>query len=130
MNSVLVVDDDPLVRALIVEALRGEGLLVLQAGDGAEAVELCRRHRRGISLVLLDLLMPCMGGAEALVSMKAIDPELRVILMSGCAPGPVGELLDEPSVVDFIAKPFSLRQLVERVQLGLVLAASVRGGAA
>lgn len=119
MNSVLVVDDDPLVRALIVEALRGEGLLVLQAGDGAEAVELCRRHRRGISLVLLDLLMPCMGGAEALACLKGIDPELRIIIMSGCAPAPVDSLLDEPSVVDFIPKPFSIAQLVERVRLGL-----------
>ena len=82
-GTVLVVDDEAQVRSLMELLLKRMGLRVLNAGDGQEAVELCRQHADQISFVLMDLTMPKMDGCEALAEIRKIRQDIKVVLTSG-----------------------------------------------
>jgi DNA-binding NtrC family response regulator len=80
---VLVVDDDPSVLTSLVRALRLRGFAVLTATTGTQAVQLYRRYRRAISVVLVDVQMPDLDGPQTLAALRQIDPDLRCCFMSG-----------------------------------------------
>lgn len=82
-QTILVVDDEPLVRTLVTDALRRFGYSVLTACDGREALEVYARDRERISAVLLDLTMPVMGGEETFEELLKLNPDLKIILTSG-----------------------------------------------
>ncbi len=109
---VLVVDDEPGIRDLARHALERAGFRTLAASEGQQAVELFRRQPEEIRLVLLDLTMPRMGGEAALREMRALRPDLPVILWSG-----YGQREDpgDPSV-PFLRKPFRTAELMELVR--------------
>lgn len=101
-GTVLVVDDEETVRLFVDAALAREGYTVLEAGDGAEAVEVYRIRQEEIDLVLLDLGMPQMSGYEALAEMQVLDPDVRVAVITGLTP-------DEdrlPGIRGILTKPF------------------------
>lgn len=81
--TLLVVDDEPAILRMLVEALETPSCKVLTATRGDEAVELFRSHRDQIKLVLLDLQMHPWNGMEVLQDLRSIDPCVRVALMSG-----------------------------------------------
>ncbi len=110
---VLVVDDEAAVREVATELLRNAGFRTLEGRDGVEGLELFSRHRGEIRLVILDLAMPRMGGLEAYEAMRVLDPEVRVLLSSGYAPQVPEQDLLVPGRVEFLPKPYRLRQLVE-----------------
>jgi CheY-like chemotaxis protein len=102
--TVLVVDDEPGVRAIAARTLERGGFRVLQAGDGVDALELVDRHGPP-QLVLTDLMMPGIGGAELARRLKQRWPALPVLFMSGYsaeelqrqgAIGPEGDLIQKP----------------------------------
>jgi two-component system, cell cycle sensor histidine kinase and response regulator CckA len=109
---VLVVDDEDGVRAVARAALEYGGFEVLEARDGLEGVELVRAHGEAIALVLMDLTMPRMGGAEARRALLALRPELPVLLMSGFAHARA-EAGAAPA--DFLPKPYTVDQLLHAV---------------
>jgi CheY-like chemotaxis protein len=112
--TVLVVDDEPGLRALAEEVLRARGHTVLALPSGTEAVE---RYRAGCryDLVLLDLLMPGLGGGETYRQIRRYDPAARVVLVSGSATGAqLRDLLLE-GLLGFLPKPFNVRQLLRLV---------------
>jgi two-component system, cell cycle sensor histidine kinase and response regulator CckA len=114
--TVLVVDDEPDVRRVAALALRRAGHSTLEAKNGREAVDIYRELGEGIDLVLLDLVMPVMGGYEALEELRAIDPELPVVIFSGYDATAVRDALaaaTAPTV--FLQKPFKLDVLGERI---------------
>ena len=81
--TVLVVDDEDMVREIAAEILQEAGHETLQARDGAEAVDIYREHGDAIDLVLLDVTMPNMDGRECLQALRRINPDVRVVLASG-----------------------------------------------
>jgi CheY-like chemotaxis protein len=114
-GTILLVDDEHALRRATRELLEVAGFVVLEAKDGAEAVAIFGEHRRDIALVLLDLVMPQMDGRETLRALHAIDPEARVVLMSGYD---AGEVLDgiRGEVAGFLAKPFTPDALTQTVR--------------
>jgi PAS domain S-box-containing protein len=115
-ETILVAEDQDSIRALAVGLLQSLGYSVLQAKDGAEALEVAAEHRRKIHLLLTDVLMPKMNGRELVEKLTVVDPELRVLLMSAY---PESQTFTQSSreVADgFIQKPFSLRDLATKVR--------------
>ena len=115
MITILVVDDEPLIRDLVADVLRDAGYAVLTAPDGQAALEVVAREPP--SLVLMDMMMPRMDGPTAYRAMRQ-HPHgagLPVILMSA-ATDPVG--LDAEALA-FVPKPFDLEQLLALIALSL-----------
>ena len=110
---VLLVDDEETIRELAALALRRAGFDVVEAGDGSSAVEAFRRHAPNLRAVVLDLVMPLMGGEAALAEMMEIAPQIPVVLCSGYPGDNPGPGL---SVRPFLAKPYTIAQLVEKVR--------------
>ena len=105
-ETILIAEDEPMVRNLAVRILKGAGYSVLVASDGAEAVELFEAHAATISLVLLDAVMPRLTGHQAYDRIKLKNPAMPVVFASGYDPetGQVKRLLDEG--VRMVQKPF------------------------
>jgi PAS domain S-box-containing protein len=110
-GTVLVVDDEPLVRAFAAEGLKGLGYQVRVAENGEQALQIYEQHRREIDCVLLDLIMPGLSGLETFRRMRALDPVARVVFASGYSTGEI--LRDAPDArsAAFIGKPFTLEAL-------------------
>jgi PAS domain S-box-containing protein len=106
-ETVLLAEDEPLVRDLMADALRRFGYTVLVAHDGEEAVEMFLAARDEIALVVLDAIMPKLGGRQAFARMRELSPDLRAIFISGYAPEAPGiaELLAVGRVA-LLRKPF------------------------
>jgi PAS domain S-box-containing protein len=85
-ETILVAEDDPLVRGFIARVLEGAGYQTLAATNGAEALDLFRQHRQAVALALLDAVMPCMGGHEVCQRLKASCPDLPVVFCTGHDP--------------------------------------------
>ena len=116
-RSVLVVDDEEGLRRVAQRVLEREGFAVQVARDGVEALRLFKAKAAEIGVVLLDLTMPRMGGAEALREMRRVQPDVRVILMTGYADAT--EELRIEDLAGFLAKPYEPKQLVETVRRAL-----------
>lgn len=113
---ILFVDDERSVRRVGERALVGAGHQVLLAEDGFAALELFERYGSRISLVVLDLTMPRMSGAETLSALRAIDPRVRVVLSSGYSTEEATRCLGEQRPTCFIQKPYRVAQLLETVE--------------
>ncbi|MEZ5100409.1 MAG: PAS domain-containing protein [Thermoleophilia bacterium] len=113
-GTVLIVDDEPEVREVARLVLEPVGLATLQAANGREALELLRRRPGEIDLVLLDMTMPELDGAETLGALRQLAPGLPVIVSSGHARRhALGRLPDED--VLFLYKPYRPRDLLRAV---------------
>jgi CheY-like chemotaxis protein len=115
-RTVLVVDDEEVVRALSRNALEDSGFRVLTAADGAEAVQVVRRHRDSVDLVLLDLTMPRMGGEEAFREIRKLRDDLPVILCSGYSESEGTAVLAGRDQATFLHKPFRVADLLRTVR--------------
>ena len=116
-ETVLLVEDEPLVRAMVARALEGQGLTVIEAANGEEALRLAEKRMAGsIDLLLTDVVMPRMGGIELAEQFKTCYPRTRVLLTSGYTDEAViqrGALdLDTP----FMQKPFLPIDLLHKVR--------------
>lgn len=115
VGTVLVVDDEELVRALAERMMQREGYRVRLAAGGREALALMEREGDGIDLVLLDLTMPDMHGREVLVGIQALKPGVPVVLSSGLDVEEARGLETGPRVV-FLQKPYRMDQLLAAIQ--------------
>ena len=113
MVSVLVVDDEPIVRDVVVRYLQHEGYETLEAGDGLHAQELLRKHEP--SLVVLDLMLPGLDGLELCRWIRARS-ELPVIMLTARAEEADRIVGLELGADDYLTKPFSPAELVARVK--------------
>ena len=102
-------DDDPATVELLQEFLVAKGYEVITAGDGAEALQKVKEERP--HLILLDIHMPKMDGLEALRHMKAIDPAVGVIMITGVNEEAIGRQAMELGAFDYIVKPLDLPYL-------------------
>ena len=110
---ILVVDDEELIRALLLELLTSEGYEVTAAVDGEQALELLETER--FDLVMTDLIMPGLDGVEVLLHAKRIEADRPVVVMTGQAPIETVARLTESGADDYIAKPFDLEKVKEIV---------------
>jgi PAS domain S-box-containing protein len=106
--TVLLVDDEEMVRAAGQRMLESLGHQVLLAEDGARAVEIYREQRERVGLVLLDLVMPVMDGAEAFNRLQELDPGVRVLITSGHAMEEAAEALLSRGALGFLQKPYAI----------------------
>ena len=115
-ETVLLVDDEEFVRELGARILTKHGYTVLQAVNGREALDLFKKERSRISLVILDLIMPEMGGTECLKELLKIDPQVKVLVASGySADASVKETI-QMGAKGFVTKPFRVKELLRDVR--------------
>jgi PAS domain S-box-containing protein len=112
---ILVVEDEATVRQLVTSTLRGKGYTVAEATDGLEALEFMRRKGHQVEGILLDVVMPNMGGEEFLKNVREMKFMTRVILMSGFTREEMMARFGGHEIVDYLAKPFRARQLLDVV---------------
>ena len=114
-GNLLIVDDEEMVLKVGVRQLERLGYSVLAAQSGREAIQCFKEHKDEIDLVILDIVMPEMGGGEVYDRMKEIDPQVKVLLSSGYSiDGQAGELLQR-GCSGFLQKPFDLKRLSQKV---------------
>ena len=111
-ETVLIVDDEPAIRKIAQQMLKLRGYSVLVAGDGQEALEVFRRHRDDIDLILLDQSMPHLSGQDVLREIRAETSATRVIIFTGFP----ASLEDFEGATGVLQKPFTLEKLVSSVR--------------
>jgi two-component system cell cycle sensor histidine kinase/response regulator CckA len=110
-ETVLLVDDSDTLLEVGSQILEVLGYKVLVAGSGKEAIEVYENNREKIALVILDIVMPEMGGGETYDRLKEISPEIKVLLLSGFSiNGEATEILNR-GCDGFIQKPFNIKKL-------------------
>ena len=110
-NTVLLVDDEELVRQVATTMLETLGYRVIAACDGAEGVEIFRRLQDEIDLVILDMAMPRLGGRECFLELKKIRPDVRAILSTGYALDEQTQSVLDEGMAGFAQKPYVLDHL-------------------
>jgi two-component system cell cycle sensor histidine kinase/response regulator CckA len=115
-ETILLVEDELVVRRLIAEILESSGYSVLQAGDGPSALELIRRHTGSLDLLVTDVVMPGMSGPDVAGAVAAMRPGTQVLYISGYTDSSVGHHgLLEPGIA-FLQKPFDAEVLTRKVR--------------
>jgi len=115
-EAILWVDDEEIaleVWSLMLEKL---GYTVLQARYGYEALEVFEKNRDRISLVILDMKMPGMDGCEVYDRLKEIEPEIKIIIFSGCIDQYAIDKLSKRNFSDYVEKPLELKELSEKIE--------------
>jgi two-component system, cell cycle sensor histidine kinase and response regulator CckA len=118
-ETVLVVEDQDIVREFVVESLRMNGYTVLEARNGAEALKIIQSKGAGIDLMMTDVLMPGMRGKELAARAHAVCPSMKVLFMTGYADGSIDENEwrdGQGGKAEVLMKPFSLEALEARVR--------------
>jgi len=113
-GTILLVDDDTGIRESLSAFLRNTGYRVITAVDGLDAVEKYREAWESVNLVLMDMVMPRMGGKEAFVKMKEINPAIKAVGITGFTTHSVEELM-EAGMKRLLNKPFNFEVLSETV---------------
>jgi DNA-binding NtrC family response regulator len=110
-ETILLVEDEPAVRGLFAQALMRAGYRVLEARNGQEAMKVFDQHGDTIDLLLTDMRMPYMGGAELAQTLRSRRQTLKLICVSGYPAG-----AESDPATDFLAKPFSRDDLLSKVR--------------
>ena len=110
-ETILLVEDEPAVRQLFSQALMRAGYRVHEARNGNEAMQLFEQHGDSVDLVLTDMRMPFMGGADLARELRSRRQTLKLLCISGYPGGTDLEFSD-----DFLAKPFSRDELLAKVR--------------
>ncbi len=113
---VLVIDDEEIVRDAMADVLSEEGLQVLKAADGPAGIQLFRKNVQKIKLVLLDLSMPGMSGEQVLYELRAIEPEVPILLVSGYSEHEIMDGFVNKGLAGFIQKPFTIASLLQQIR--------------
>jgi two-component system cell cycle sensor histidine kinase/response regulator CckA len=117
-KTVLIVDDEPEIRRVIAVALSSHGYKTIESPSGSEALSRLQQAglEHGIDIVITDIAMPDMDGVTLAERLAERFPQTRVVLMSGFAEVPLSRIENLRSRWAFVAKPFSLRKLMEAVR--------------
>lgn len=113
--TILAVDDNQVMRNLIVETLEPLGYKVIVAASGQKALDICRVKEEKIDLLLADVVMPGMSGRQLTKELQAVRPDLKVLLMSGYPADIVGPNSQLEPHLNFISKPFKQAALSQKI---------------
>jgi len=119
-ESILVVEDEPLVRNVAVHVLKEQGYTVIEASNGLEALDVASQHQEGpIDLLLTDMVMPAMGGRKLADRLKELHPDIKVLFTSGYTEDEAfkDEVFNERT--NFMSKPFDPSTLTRKVREAL-----------
>ncbi len=122
-GTVMLVEDDDPVRIFGARALRNKGYKVIEARSGEAALDLIRNAAEPINLLITDVVMPHMDGPALVREVREMNPEMKVIFISGYTEDAFRQRLDSDLGIEFLPKPFSLKELAAKVRD--VLAAGV-----
>lgn len=115
--TILLAEDEPMVRNMIATILKGHGYNVLVAVDGQDALEVTKTNQQEeINLLLTDIEMPKMNGLELVRQFRKECPEAKIILMSGFTEDPSLKDAKSQQNTEFISKPFSPQTLTQKVE--------------
>ena len=115
-GTIVLVEDDDAVRMFAARALRNKGYQVVEAKSGEVALDLIRGATGPIELLITDVVMPQMDGPSLVREVRAFDPAIKVIFMSGYAEEAFRQRLDREPDINFLAKPFTLKELAAKVK--------------
>ena len=118
-KTILLVEDEEMLRELGVSILEGEGYRVLAAKDGLEAVALFEANSDEIGLVVCDLGLPRLGGREAFLKMKQSKPDVRAIVASGYLEPTIRSEMLKAGVIDTIQKPYDFHELLAKIRAAI-----------
>ncbi|MEW6326138.1 MAG: response regulator [Thermodesulfobacteriota bacterium] len=113
---VLLVDDEEALRDVGQKWLEAMGYSVLTAQEGKEAIRVYKENRDSIDIVLLDMIMPVLGGREAYEALKEINPGVKVLLLSGYSIDTQANEILKKGYDGFIQKPFTMKELSEKIR--------------
>ncbi|MBC1309938.1 response regulator [Trichormus variabilis PNB] len=112
---VLVVDDEAIIREITKSSLEAYNYRVLTASDGEEAISIYTGYQEQISVVLLDMMMPSMDGAIAIRKLQKINPQIKIIAISGLLSEPHESAIANMGVKAFLSKPCTAKELVQTI---------------
>jgi two-component system, cell cycle sensor histidine kinase and response regulator CckA len=115
-ETILVVEDEDAVRTLITAILKKHGYTLLPARNGTEALSLCEKHNGTVSLMITDVIMPCMTGSELAEQLLKLRPDLKVLFMSGYTDNAIVHRGLLKGNMAFLGKPFALQELICKVR--------------
>jgi signal transduction histidine kinase/ActR/RegA family two-component response regulator len=121
--TILLVEDDPALRSVAFRTLSSRGYRVLQARDGAEGMEIAKKHTDTIDVVVTDVVMPRLSGPKLVAQLRALRPTLKVVYVSGYT----FDMLDPRTLEDgtFLTKPFTAADLAAAVKEAVAQAKGV-----
>jgi len=123
-GTVLFIDDEDMILQVGSQMLNALGYTVLTSASGSQGVEILRDQKTQVDLVILDMIMPDMGGKETFDALRQIDPDIKVLLSSGySAEGPANEIMKK-GCNGFIQKPFNISELSSKISSVLKEAAT------
>ncbi|WP_208343755.1 response regulator, partial [Aetokthonos hydrillicola] len=112
---ILVVDDEDAIRDITKTSLENYNYKALTAGDGIEAIALYAEYRDKISIVLTDMVMPLMDGLMTIRTLRKINPNVKIIAVTGLASTEKVDLVHNLGVQAFLTKPFTTKQLLQTI---------------
>jgi two-component system cell cycle sensor histidine kinase/response regulator CckA len=115
-GTILLVEDEEELRALNARGLKSRGYTVIEAGNGVEALEELERQGGQVDIVVSDVVMPEMDGPTLMKELKKRKPDIKIIFVSGYAEDAFDKNLPDHEQFNFLAKPFTLKQLVTVVK--------------
>ncbi len=115
-GTILLIDDEQMILDVGIELLEELGYTVVSAMSGQEAIDIFEKDRDQIDLIIMDMIMPGMGGGETFDRLRAIDSNIKVLLSSGYSINGQATNILRRGCDGFIQKPFNMNQLAEKVQ--------------
>ncbi|MBW2443631.1 MAG: PAS domain S-box protein [Deltaproteobacteria bacterium] len=115
-GTILLIDDEQMILDVGIELLEELGYTVVSAMSGQEAIDIFEKDRNEIDLIIMDMIMPGMGGGETFDRLKEIDSDIKVLLSSGYSINGQATNILRRGCDGFIQKPFNMNQLAEKVQ--------------
>ncbi len=116
-ETMLLVENEPGVRAMEATTLADQGYTLLQAADGEEALQVCQANQnQEVQLLITDMVMPRMSGGEMITELSSRCPEIKFLVVSGYAESAIERSIVTRSIVHFMQKPFKPMELAEVVR--------------
>ena len=114
--QILVIDDEEILRDVIKEVLELMNIPAVFADGGMSGVDMFKQYAAHIKLILLDVLMPVMGGVETFQQIYTMNPEVKVIFMSGYPDNDALAIQNLPGTIEFVKKPFSVQDIMSTIR--------------
>ncbi|MGH9467949.1 MAG: response regulator [Terriglobales bacterium] len=115
-ETILLAEDEEIVRHLVIELLTRDGYTVLAAANGSLALEVARAHRRPIHLLISDVAMPQMTGLELARQISLLHPAVKILLVSGYSDPAAVEELKQQAGFAYLRKPFTPQALLQQAR--------------
>jgi len=115
-ETILLIDDEKIVRQVEEEIISEIGYKVITASSGKEAVDIYKAQKDEIDIVVLDMIMPEMGGEKTFQALKQINPDVKVLLASGYSVTDQATKILEQGNGEYIQKPFGMKSLSQKLR--------------